>query len=130
MRKLFDDRQSQTAVRLLIVLYTLCVIGPATAIASSDDAIAAHCLTDNQVEAVTNHVRQDGTSHKHSVPGEDQGNPGKCCGLFSLSALAPTIDFFVERQPHTLQLAPVFAKAHSGRGSDRIDRPPKSFLSL
>src|SRR5674476_1286001 len=110
MRWFLDDRKRQRAASLLVVLYTLCVIGPATAIAVSDDATAAHCLTDNHLETVapyvhqhdkvTIHVHQDGSSHQHSLPADDHGQPGKCCGLFAPSAITPAIDFVVEPRFH------------------------------
>ena len=131
MRRFLDDRKRQRAASLLVVLYTLCVIGPATAIAFSDDATAAHCLTDDHHETVKVHVHQGRVEPSAcSAPGDDQGQAGKCCGLFGPSTIAPTIDFVVWRQPHTSHLASVFAGVLSGRGSDRVDRPPKSLLPL
>jgi hypothetical protein len=130
MRRFLSDSQWQRAASLLVVLYTLSVIGPATAIAFSDSATAAHCLTDDHLETAKIHVHQDGSTHQHSIPDDDHGQPGKCCGLFAPSAITPTIDFVVERQFHTAHLATRIAGALSGRSSDRIDRPPRSLLSL
>lgn len=130
MQWFLNDRQRQKAGILLAVLYTLCVIGPAAAIAFSDDAAAAHCLTDDHLETVKGHVHQDGAGHQHSAPDDDHGQPNKCCGLFSVNAIAPAIDFVVERQPYTPHVASFFGKMLFGRGSDRIDRPPRSLRSL
>src|SRR5450759_2047530 len=110
MRWFLDDRQRKRAASLLVVLYTLCVIGPATAIAFSDDATAAHCLTDDHLETATIHVHQDGSSHQHSLPADDHGQPGKCCGLFAPSAITPALEFVVEPRFHTSHLASLFAK--------------------
>src|ERR1019366_10086549 len=99
MRRILSDRQWQRAASLLVVLYTLCVIGPAAAIAFSDDETAAHCLTDDHLETAKVHVHQDGLSQQHSLPDDDHSQPGKCCGLFAPSAIAPAIDFVAE--PHS-----------------------------
>lgn len=119
------------AVSLLVVLYALCVVAPTATLALSDESAPAHCLTDDSHMTDTIHVHPDGSSHHPSgTGGDERGQPGKCCGLFFLSAIAPAIDFFTDRQPPVSQLAPHFAKSLSGRGSDRIDRPPRSLLSL
>src|SRR5450759_1333100 len=123
MRRYLSNRQWQRAASLLVVLYTLCVIGPAAAIAFGDSATGAHCLTNDNLETVAIHVHQDGSSHQHSIPDDDHGQPGKCCGLFAPSAIAPAIDFVAEPHSHSVPLASVIARALSGRGSDRIDRP-------
>lgn len=130
MRRVLSDRQWQRAASLLVVLYTLCVIGPAAAIAFGDSETAAHCLTDDHLEAAKIHVHQDGSSHQHSIPDDDHGQPGKCCGLFAPSAIALAIDLVAEPHSHSVHLTSHFARALSGRGSDRIDRPPRSLLSL
>ena len=103
MRRFLSDRHVGKAASLLVVLYTLCVIGPAAAIAFGDSETAAHCLTDDHLEAAKIHVHQDGSSHQHSIPDDDHGQPGKCCGLFAPSAIAPAIDLVAE--PHSPGLA-------------------------
>src|SRR5450759_462342 len=130
MRRVLSDRQWQRAASLLVALYTLCVVGPAAAIAFGDSETAAHCLTDDHLETAKVHVHHDGSSHQHSLPDDDHGQPGKCCGLFAPSAIAPAIDFVAGPHSHGLHLASVITSALSGRGSDRIDRPPRSLLSF
>src|SRR5450759_1216772 len=140
MRRFLSDRHWQKAASLLVVLYTFCVVGPAAAIAFAANATAEHCFTADHLEPVaphvhqhataTVHVHQDGSSHQHSIPDGDHSQPGKCCGLFAPSAIAPAIDFLSEPHSHRLPLASVIARSLSGRGSDRIDRPPRSLLSL
>ena len=135
MRRFLSDRQWQKAASLLVVLYSLCVIGPAAAVASAaiafnDSAVAAHCLTEDGLEAAKIHIHHDRSSHQHSLPDQDNGQLGKCCGLFALNAIAPAIGFVVEPSFQTSHLALLMAKMLAGRGSDRIDRPPRSLLSL
>jgi hypothetical protein len=115
MRRFLSDRQWQKAASLLVVLYTLCVIGPATAIAFNDTA-AAHGLTDDGLEAAKIHIHHDGSSHQHSFPDPDNGQPGKCCGLFALNAITPAIGFVVEPSFQTSHLAPLMANMLAGRG--------------
>ncbi len=115
---------------MLAVLYALCIVGPTAAIASRDDAAAVRCLTDGHLETVKSYVHQDGATHRHSAPDDDLGQPSTCCGLFSVNAVAPAIDFVVERQFYSPHVASFFGNLLFGRGSDRIDRPPRSLLSL
>jgi hypothetical protein len=130
MRRILSDRQWQKAASLLVVLYTLCIIGPAAAFASNDSATAAHCLTDDHLETAKIHVHHDGSSHRHSLPDSERGEAGKCCGLFALNAITPAIGFVVEPHFQASHLAPLVARFLAGCGSNRIDRPPRSLLSL
>jgi hypothetical protein len=90
-----------------------------------------HCLTLQQQGIGTAHVHQDEHGSRHHHSGVDHGQAAaKCCGLFSVSAIAPLMDIFIGRQPPvSLRGAPV-AEALSGCAADRIDRPPRSLLSL
>ncbi len=116
---------------LLVALYAFCLAAPTAVLAFSDGSVPAHCLTDDHQEIGSNHVHEDGSSHHHSGTGDDDhGQPAKCCGLFSVSGIAPTIDFAVGQQPLVSHLAPRYAKSLTGCGSDRIDRPPRFLLSL
>ena len=130
MRLFLSDKQWQKAASLLVGMYTLCVIGPAVAIAFSDSAISVNCLIDDHHETVKIHVHKDGLSHRHSIPRNDHDQAEKCCGLFGPIAIAPAIDFVVEPKFHTSRLTLQFASMLSGRSSDRIDRPPRSRSSL
>lgn len=126
------------AASLLVAAYALCVVAPAAAMVISSSNIAAHCLTDEHhgVAAVHSHVHADGMAHSH--PGndhpankaDDNGQPGQCCGLFCLSAIAPDLQKVTATPPATSPVAATIADCLSGRGSDRIDRPPRSLESL
>jgi hypothetical protein len=119
------------AASILVVLYALCVAAPTAALALSDKSVPVHCLTDDHHMIGTDNVHNDGSSHQHSSTGDDDhGQPGKCCGLYGLSAIVPDIDFIVGQRPPVSHLASLIANNLSGRGSDRIDRPPRSLLSL
>ncbi len=58
------------------------------------------------------------------------GQTGKCCGLFCVSAISPTVNEFAWRHPPAVHLAPLFVASLTGQDSDRIDRPPRFLLSL
>jgi len=117
------------AATVLVVLYALCLAAPTAVMALSDGSAPAHCLTDDQHGTGPVHVHQDGSSHHHSNT-DDHGQAGKCCGLFCLSAIAPDVGFITGPQLLVAAIASRFAMAMTGRGSDRIDRPPRSKLSL
>lgn len=112
------------AASLLVVLYALCLTAPTAVLAFSNASEPAPCLTDDHHGLGTIHVHQDGSSHRHQNNG-DHGQAGKCCGLFCLSAIAPDVGFIAGPQPLVAAIASRFATAMTGRGSDRIDRPPR-----
>lgn len=117
------------AACLLVAAYSLCLIMPTAALALGDAPGPAHCLTDDHHGLTAVHVHADGSSDHHKSNGGDEP-PGKCCGLFCLSALSP--DVVLVGQPHVHAVAAVvpLPVRMAGRGSDRIDRPPRSLLSL
>ena len=124
------------AAGVLVVLYAVCVLAPAAALAFGDAAKAAHCLTDENHGLGSHanskaHAHQDGTAHQHSDSGdEQQSTSGQCCGLFCLSALAPSTDFPLA-QPSLPALVPsLTADGILGHGPNRLYRPPDSLLSL
>lgn len=125
------------AASVLVVLYALCVLTPAAALALGDAAKAAHCLTDENHGLGPSHanskphVHDDGNASQHSHDGdEQQSTSGQCCGLFCLSALAPSTDLPLA-QPELPALVPSLnANGLLGHGPDRLDRPPDSLLSL
>jgi hypothetical protein len=130
------------AATALAALYVLCILAPAVAFALSDDPAVAHCLTEGHVGVHDHgakpehggklHVHADGTPHQHHDDGaapQPSGNDGKaalatCCGLFSVVAIPgeplPNFGF------HSLAsvVLPVLTDGLSGRGPDRINRPP------
>ncbi|MSO66354.1 MAG: hypothetical protein EXQ82_00765 [Pseudolabrys sp.] len=104
---------------------------PAAALTFTDAITAAHCLTDDHHQASQAHVHQDGSSHRHSsTGGEDQGQPAKCCGLFGVNAIAPAFDVFALEPMLASGTVAAASESLFGRSSDRIDRPPRSLLSL
>jgi hypothetical protein len=116
---------------LLVALYVVCLIAPTAVLAFSTTSGSAPCLADDHHGLGTTHVHQDGSSHHH--PGnddEDRSHHGKCCGLFCLSAITPDVGFVTGPHPIIAQGATLLVTAISGRGFDRIDRPPRSDLSL
>jgi hypothetical protein len=117
------------AASLLVVLYALCLVAPTAVLAFS--AAAAHCLTDDHHGVGTSHVHEDGSSHRHSGTGHDEkGQADKCCGLFCVSAMVTSVEFFAWQHPPAAHFASFHTGILSGRGDDRIDRPPRSLLSL
>jgi len=116
------------AAALLVALYALCVVAPVAAVAASDGAMPAHCLDHDDMAA----HQGDGAGHPHSAPGDDDhGSVAKCCGLFGVSALAPTFDVVVGHMTQTSGVAmPPPAESLLGRNSDRIDRPPRLLRSI
>ena len=137
MRDWLTKGMRHRAATALVVLYALCVLAPAAAFAFGDGTKAAHCLTDDNHGLVTSHthgkphVHDDGNAASHSHDGdEQQTNSGQCCGLFCLSALAPSTDLPLA-QPELPVLVPSLnANGLLGHGPHRLDRPPDSLLSL
>jgi hypothetical protein len=118
------------AASILVVLYALCLAAPTAVLAFSDASGSAPCLSDDNHGLGTIHVHQDGSSHHQNNGDDDHGQSGKCCGLFSVSAIAPALDFVATQHPSVSRLPVLLAKSLHGRASDRIDRPPRSNLSL
>jgi hypothetical protein len=116
---------------LLVALYALCLVTPTAVMALSPAAIPAHCLTDDHQDAVTMHVHHDGSAHHHSDGKDDDGDhANKCCGLFSVSAIAPDHAILPAPNRPASRQPVLAADSRTGRGSDRIDRPPRSPQSL
>ena len=127
------------AAIVLAVLYALCVLAPAVAFAFSDNPAVAHCLTEGHVGVHDHgskqehggklHVHPDGTAHRHhdapQAPADDGKGPiASCCGLFSVVAISsepvPSLGF----DSLASVVLPIFGEALSGRGPERINRPP------
>jgi hypothetical protein len=132
-------------------LYALCVIAPTTAIALGAGSHVAHCFTEEQLglaqahkSGVSHahgerhaeaHIHADGTIHDHggthhSGTDERGDDPAGCCGLFGLIAMAvdPHLDLGGPSR-HSSILPASFEKL-TGRGPDRINRPPIAPLPL
>jgi hypothetical protein len=126
----------------LAALYALCILAPAAAFAFSDNPAVAHCLTEGHVGVHEHsgkhdqdgkvHVHADGTAHQHHDDGAAQQPPGDdgkspmatCCGLFSVVAIpgepVPSLGFYSLASV----VLPPPGEALSGRGPERINRPP------
>jgi hypothetical protein len=130
------------AAIVLAALYTLCILAPAVAFALSDNPAVAHCLTEGHVGVHDHgakhehgrklHVHADGTAHQHHddgavpQPSRDDGKAAiaSCCGLFSVVAIPgePVPSFGLDSLASVV--LPVLDEALSGRGPERINRPP------
>jgi hypothetical protein len=121
-------------------LYALCVLAPAAAFALSDNPAIAYCLTEGHVGVHGHgakhehggklHVHADGTAHHHhddgAAPQHDDGKAAvaTCCGLFSVVAIpgAPASSLGLDSLASVV--LPVLDETLSGRGPERINRPP------
>lgn len=131
MLALLTSKWRGRAAALLVALYALCVVAPVAAFAMSDGSMAAHCLTEDHHGAGQSHDHQDGASHQHPGPaGDDHGSAAKCCGLFGVTAIAPSFDVVSRPIRQVSDVTVPAAESLFGRGSGRIDRPPRVLLSL
>jgi hypothetical protein len=119
-------------------LYALCVLAPAVALAFVDGPTAVHCLTDQHGMARahdhegTVHGHADGTAHRHHDGGgahehseaDGKSHAGNCCGLFCLTALAGDAIAALSTPVRFTLTAPAPDDRLTGRGPDRINRPP------
>lgn len=119
------------AAGFLVAVYSLCLGTPTVVMALAQGSIPAHCLTDEQQGAVPVHVHQDGTSHHHSNDKTGHGDHSiKCCGLFAVSAITPDITVLAAPVRVASHLPELPVESCTGQCPDRIDRPPRSLLSL
>ena len=130
------------AAMVLAALYALCVLAPAAAFVLSNNPAIAHCLTEGHISVHDHgakhehggklHVHADGTAHQHHDDGtapQPSRNDGKaaiatCCSLFSVVAIPgePVPSFEFDNLASVV--LPVVGEALSGRGPERINRPP------
>ncbi len=122
----------RTAV-VAAAVYALCVVAPHLAVAFTDGAVAAHCLTDDHHAAAKAHVHADGSVHKHSGGDGTQensgdkaakGEAGSCCGLFCFAAMPADLGDVIAQPIPVAAPLPTLQAGLSGRGPDRINRPP------
>jgi hypothetical protein len=119
------------------LLYALCVLAPPAAFAFSHNPHVAHCLIDDHVAVSDHHggnthVHADGTAHRHhddGAPHKTSGDDGKgqaanCCGLFFTVAIPGNPGFALELISRASVVLPTLGDDLSGRGPDRINRPP------
>lgn len=123
------------AAVVLAALYALCCIAPPAALAFTGGVVAAHCLTDEhhgmnvQHEHGSMHIPDHGGLPNKSSD-LDKGKSENCCGLFCVTAGAiPSVPALTEPN-HATPMDVLLDSALGGRATDRIDRPPRSLLSL
>jgi hypothetical protein len=128
----------------LAMLYALCILAPSAAFALSSNPAMAHCLTEDHVAPAVHdhgkahahdhggmtHQHADGMVHQHHDDGATpKHSDGKtpvpsCCGLFSVVAIADEPGMVLGSSGHASRLVPALRDALTGRGPDRINRPP------
>ena len=122
------------AAIVLAALYALCILAPAAAFAFSTNPHVAHCLTEGHVGVHDHgkaHVHADGTAHHHDhdgaapPPGDDEkSRVASCCSLFSVVAIPGEPGLSLGLYNPASIVLPVLADTLSGRGPERINRPP------
>src|SRR5215831_14533603 len=134
MSTVFPKAFRVKAAVVLAALYMLCILAPAAAFAFSASLGVTHCLTEGHV-GMHDHgnvqVHADGTAHHHDHDGaappsgdDEKSRVASCCSLFSVVAISgepgPSLGLY---NPAAIVLA-VLADTLSGRGPERINRPP------
>jgi hypothetical protein len=139
---------------IMAVLYAVCILAPAAAFAVAGGDQLAHCLSDSpgitsaphqtaathahadgsvhQHHATSAHVHADGSTHEHagdhaSSTAPDSGGASQgssCCGLFSVAGIFGDPAFAFGVFSAASLSAPALQDVLSGRGPDRINRPP------
>ena len=132
MLSIFAKTFRVKAAIVLAALYALCILAPAAAFAFSASPGVAHCLTEGHVGMHDHgkvHVHTDGTAHHHehggaAPPSDEKSRVASCCSLFSVVALPgePGLSLGLY-SPASIEL-PVPTDTLSGRGPERINRPP------
>lgn len=134
MLALFTKSWRRKAAIVALVFYALGIAAPAAAFALTD--AGALCLTGPEANhaAGSHHVRdaQTATDHaSHSAPAaNDHGMTGKCCGTFCFTALTPHVAPIAAPLMQVAALSQLRVLHLLGHGSDPIDRPPRSLLSI
>jgi hypothetical protein len=129
------------AAIVVAALYMLCILAPSAAFAFSANPTVAHCLTEGHVGVHDHggkvHVHADGAAHQHDDDGvappsgdNEKSRVATCCSLFSVVAISgePGLSLGLYSPPSIA--SPILADALSGRGPERINRPPIPPLSL
>jgi hypothetical protein len=123
------------AAIVLAALYLLCILAPSAVFAFSANSGVAHCLTEGHVGVHDHggkvHVHADGTAHQHHDDGaappsgdDEKSRAASCCSLFSVVAIPGEPGLSPGLHSPASIVLPVLADALSGRGPERINRPP------
>jgi hypothetical protein len=137
----------------LAAFYAFCILLPATAFALADGRMAPPCLMEDlaasplhdhamlaevpaghhhgsasHTDAGMAHHRGDGGHTAGAAPRNDpdhgKSRPGECCGLFPMVALAGELRPAPTPSGLTSTIILLLTDALTGRGPDRIIRPP------
>lgn len=132
------------AAIVLAAVYALCALAPSAAFAFSGNPMVAHCLVEDHVGVHSYdgkvgvhagdkaHVHADGTAHQHHHDGaapqpsgnDDRARVATCCGLFSVVAIAGEPGLSLGLYSPASPVIPALGETLSGRGPERINRPP------
>jgi hypothetical protein len=122
------------AAIVLAALYMLCILAPSAAFAFSASPGVAHCLTEGHVGVYDHakvHVHADGAAHQHEhdgfappSSGDEKSRVASCCSLFSVVAIPGEPGLSLGLHNPASIVLPVPADRLSGRGPERINRPP------
>src|SRR6516225_4272585 len=123
------------AAIVLAPLYTLFNLPPLASFPFSASPGVAHCLTEGHVGIHDHggkvHVHADGTAHHHDHDGaappsgeDEKSRVASCCSLFSVVAIPGEPGLSLGLCNPASIVLPVLADALSGRGPERINRPP------
>lgn len=125
------------AALALAVIYAICVIGSPMALAFAGSTAALPCLTGDHhgvtlvhahEERIPRMVHQHG-EHSGPVQSDDSKHKqriGACCGLLCFTAVTSDLDIVIGEPFHRSVIPPSLEAGLSGRGPDRIDRPPST----
>jgi hypothetical protein len=131
----FDKGFRIRAAIATMLLYAVCILAPSAACAFD---MVAHCLAGpfgaahvHQAGAKSAVHHNEGTSI-HSGAGKldphsdanEKGRGGSCCGLFCVTAIAHEPGVAAPVPPAIGSTGPGIAYELTGRGPDRINRPP------
>ena len=120
---------------VLAALYGLCILAPSAAFAFSANPGVAHCLTEGHVGVHDHggkvHVHADGSAHHHDHDGvappsgdDEKSRVASCCSLFSVVALPGEPGLSLGLYNPASIVLPALTDTLSGRGPERINRPP------
>jgi hypothetical protein len=116
-------------------LYMLCILAPSAAFAFSANPGVAHCLTEGHAGVHDHggkvHVHANGAAHQHDDQGaappageNEKSRVVTCCSLFSVVAISGEAGFSLGLYSPASIVSPILTDVMSGRGPERINRPP------
>lgn len=142
MLALFTKSWRKKAAIVALVFYALGIAAPAAALVLADGG--THCLPmmatqdtagyqhgHESSSAPHSHDAATADHQPHSAPAaDDHGMTGKCCGTFCFTALAPHVAPVAAPLMRVTAVSQLRIVHLFGHGSDPIDRPPRSLLSI